>query len=48
VDPILRGEEKPKDLTDKMFQSAIASWFANFILVFSVLSAGIYALKQAR
>jgi hypothetical protein len=44
IDPILRGEEK----TDKMFWSAIASWFVNFIFVFLLLSAGILTLKRVR
>jgi hypothetical protein len=48
VDPILRGEEKPKDLTGKMFLSAVSSWFVDFIFVFLVLFFAIRILKRAR
>jgi len=48
IDPILRGEEKLKDLTDKMFWSAVLSWLADFIFVFLVLYFAIYILKKVR
>jgi hypothetical protein len=51
IDSILKGKEELKDLKDltsRIFWSAIASWFVNSIFVSLLLSLGIYALRRAR